>query len=606
MSLKVVISAAYKQVLDAFNRVNQGADQTGKKLKSIGGKGIFGEMSGGLKNLLGMFGVGWGAKYAIDQFRQLANELDHIGKTSRNLDMNTREFQAYAFAAERSGMSTDQLQMALRKLTKLSAEAAGGNASALKKFALLGISPDQLVGKSTAEQFELVADALNRVKDKAGIAQMFFEESGVAVVELAAHLKELKQEFYALGGGWSDSAIQAAENFNDSLTNCKNSLKAIVNELKMVEAAAAGLKMIENDIKYNNGYDDILARQNGYRRKIESQSKSDRRKSLNNFPVYGGAAAGTLGAVAGGVIGSIVSVIGSVVGAALGAALAGGVAYFGSKLLLGDRKMGDEVFGEAYEFDPNLFVESNAGNLSEEMEQKAQEYRLEAKRQMRQLSEDRAAARVSDGEFDNRIQKIKDLTKQADLAQKMANQLKEAEPEAAELASEQNNQLLADAISKSYEDAKKEAQEELEIQQLKYAGYEREAAILKEITKAKREAAKEGRELSTGELDAVAKGAGELFDTVRQMNNLEKKAGQPDGAPKDSRISRIPTPQELSDNVRRIGGNLADANYSRGMDIELQYAKESSLHLKNLNDKVDQIKTTINSAGGPSVVLERS
>lgn len=584
MSLKVVISAAYKQVLDAFNRVNQAADQTGKKLKSIGGKGIFGEMSGGLKNLLGMFGVGWGAKYAIDQFRQLANELDHIGKTSRNLDMNTREFQAYAFAAERSGMSTDQLQMALRKLTKLSAEAAGSNASALKKFAHLGISPDQLIGKSTAEQFELVADALNRVKDKAGIAQMFFEESGVAVVELAAHLKELKQEFIALGGGWSDSAIQAAENFNDSLTNCKNSLKAIVNELKMVEATTNALKYVENTIT-----DDAVEKKN---KRQDGYSRDNKGKGL---PVVG-AAAGALSAIA--VITAFVPGIGTIASLA---ALAGGAAlgYFGGKAA-------KDIINNPYEFDPNLFVESNAGNSSEEMEQKAQEYRLQAKKQMRQLSEDRAAGRVSDSEFDNRIQKIKDLTQQAKLAQEMANQLKEAEQEMAEVLPKENNNALAEATTKFYEDAKKEAQEELEIQQLKYAGYEREAAILKEITKAKREAAKEGRELSTEEIDAITKGAGELFDTVQQMNNLEKKAGQPDGTPKDSRISRMPTPQELSDNVRRIGGNLADANYSRGMDIELQYAKESSLHLKNLNDKVDQIKTTINSAGGPSVVLERS
>lgn len=592
MSLKVVISAAYKQVLDAFNRVNHGADQTGKKLKSIGGKGIFAEMSGGLKNLLGMFGVGWGAKYAIDQFRQLANELDHIGKTSRNLDMNTREFQAYAFAAERSGMSTDQLQMALRKLTKLSAEAAGGNASALKKFALLGISPDQLVGKSTAEQFELVADALNRVKDKAGIAQMFFEESGVAVVELAAHLKKLKQEFAALGGGWSDSAIQAAEQFNDSLTNCKTSLKAIVNELKLVETGAKALSHI-SELVSGDALTAMSKQKEGY----------DRQKQVSGvgktFGYYGTAAGATAATAIAFIPGVNLGALAFLATLATLGTIGGSIGYYSGKSF-------ENYLNDSYKFNPATFVKSNAGNQSEEMAQKAAEYRQEAKKQMRQLSEDRAAGRVSDSEFDNRIQKIKDLTQQAKLAQEMANQPKEAEQEMAEVLPKENNNALAEATTKFYEDAKKEAQEELEIQQLKYAGYEREAAILKEITKAKREAAKEGRELSTEEIDAITKGAGELFDTVQQMNNLEKKAGQPDGTPKDSRISRMPTPQELSDNVRRIGGNLADANYSRGMDIELQYAKESSLHLKNLNDKVDQIKTTINSAGGPSVVLERS
>lgn len=592
MSLKVVISAAYKQVLDAFNRVNQGADQTGKKLKRIGGKGIFGEMSGGLKNLLGMFGVGWGAKYAIDQFRQLANELDHIGKTSRNLDMNTREFQAYAFAAERSGMSTDQLQMALRKLTKLSAEAAGGNASALKKFALLGISPDQLVGKSTAEQFELVADALNRVKDKAGIAQMFFEESGVAVVELAAHLKELKQEFAALGGGWSDSAIQAAEQFNDSLTNCKTSLKAIVNELKLVETGAKAFRHI-SELVSGDALTAMSKQKEGYDRQKQVSGVG---KTFGYYGTAAGAAAATAIAFIPGVNLGALAFLATL--ATLGT-IGGSIGYYSGKSF-------ENYLNDSYKFNPATFVKSNAGNQSEEMAQKAAEYRQEAKKQMQQLSEDRAAARISDSEFDNRIQKIKDLTQQAKLAQEMANQLKEAEQEMAEVLPKENNNALAEATTKFYEDAKKEAQEELEIQQLKYAGYEREAAILKEITKAKREAAKEGRELSTEEIDAITKGAGELFDTVQQMNNLEKKAGQPDGTPKDSRISRMPTPQELSDNVRRIGGNLADANYSRGMDIELQYAKESSLHLKNLNDKVDQIKTTINSAGGPSVVLERS
>ena len=131
----------------------------------------------GLASVVGLGALGAMAKKS-------RNAADAIGKTADRLGLTTTALQTYHFAAEQSGMSTQQLEMSMQRFTRRAAEAANGTGAAKDTFKQLGIELRDSNGnlRSTEEMLAEVSDALAAIPDqgeRVRVAFKLFDSEGV-------------------------------------------------------------------------------------------------------------------------------------------------------------------------------------------------------------------------------------------------------------------------------------------------------------------------------------------------------------------------------------------------------------------------------------------
>jgi methyl-accepting chemotaxis protein len=103
-------------------------------------------------------------------------------------------------------VSFEQMTLAISTLERRFGDAAAGTQTYVNAFAQLGLSVEDLAGKTSAERFETVADAISRMATPAqqlAVSGKLFEEAGVKLVPLfqngAKGLKAMVAEARSLG-----------------------------------------------------------------------------------------------------------------------------------------------------------------------------------------------------------------------------------------------------------------------------------------------------------------------------------------------------------------------------------------------------------------------
>ncbi len=187
------------------------------------------------KFALGVAGVGSAALAAtklVTSFLNTAAELDKLGKTSDKLGVATERLIGLQFAAEQTGVNTDTLNMALQRMVRRVAEAAQGTGEAKGALIELGISAKQLNELAPDKQFELIADAMQRVdkqSDKVRLAMKLFDSEGVALVNTLAlgsqGLSQMHDEAARLGIAFDRDLVGAFERYNDAVFKLSKSMK---------------------------------------------------------------------------------------------------------------------------------------------------------------------------------------------------------------------------------------------------------------------------------------------------------------------------------------------------------------------------------------------
>lgn len=167
---------------------------------------------------------------------QIKKSLDYAGslaEVSRTLGLTTKDLQTFRFAASQSGIAQDQLEVGLRRLTVSMGKAELGSEAQAKAFKAIGISVDELKGKTTGDVFRLMADGLSKVTDRsqrAAIEMTLMGRTGSNLDNLlapgAARLNELAQAAQQLGIVLSDQQIQSAEETAHKLEAVKEVLAA--------------------------------------------------------------------------------------------------------------------------------------------------------------------------------------------------------------------------------------------------------------------------------------------------------------------------------------------------------------------------------------------
>jgi hypothetical protein len=169
----------------------------------------------GLSSLLSGAGI---AAYA----NKIINELDNIAKSAKSLGASAEFFQKLDFAAQRSGSSVDAASKALKRMTRVVSDAGNELATSIRTLNQLGLTYEDLKGKSVEDQFKMVAAALNSVEDsskKAALAQEIFGRAGADMINLVRDYERLAEEAEKAGFIISDQNVEAAEKFKDAMLN---------------------------------------------------------------------------------------------------------------------------------------------------------------------------------------------------------------------------------------------------------------------------------------------------------------------------------------------------------------------------------------------------
>jgi hypothetical protein len=158
-----------------------------------------------------------------------------LGEVSQQLGVTSKDLQVYRYAASQVGVSQDEMDAGLAKLTKSIGEADAGAKVQATTFRDLGISVRDVNGnvRTAGEIMPKLADALAQIKDPATRARIETELFGKAGQKLdtllaggSSAIDELRKAAADLGLVLSDDQIQNADKAADKLSEVKQVLEA--------------------------------------------------------------------------------------------------------------------------------------------------------------------------------------------------------------------------------------------------------------------------------------------------------------------------------------------------------------------------------------------
>jgi len=192
----------------------------------------FGVLVGSLKRLAGPLLALAAITKTLRGVGTSAEQLDKLGKTADQLNIDVSSLDALQFAAERSGVAVDKVGASLFTLQKRTGEAATGIGAAKVAFEQLGIDAAKFSELGIEEQITQLATAiasLESEEQQANISSALFgkgnaqdflkllQQGGDGIAELVAKGKELRTVT-------SDQTDLAAR-FEDAWTNAGRSIK---------------------------------------------------------------------------------------------------------------------------------------------------------------------------------------------------------------------------------------------------------------------------------------------------------------------------------------------------------------------------------------------
>ena len=179
-----------------------------------------------------------GTTALVNSATDVATFGDDISKTSIKLGMSTDSFQKWDYVMKLAGTSMEQSQMGFKTLTNSLDDAINGSKSAIEKFKAVGISIDDLAGKSREEVFEMVISSLQDMTDegkKAAAANDLLGRAGMNLMPLlqqsASDTRKLMEETETYGFILDDKAIQASVDYKDAMTRMDSTLTGVKNTL---------------------------------------------------------------------------------------------------------------------------------------------------------------------------------------------------------------------------------------------------------------------------------------------------------------------------------------------------------------------------------------
>jgi hypothetical protein len=188
-----------------------------------------GTIAAGIKGLVAGLSVG----LIIQAGKAALEYAGHLGELADTLGLTTKDLQTFSYAAGQVGISQEELEAGIQKLTISMGKAQLGSKAQVAAFDAIGISLDQLKGKDAGEVFRLIADKLQNVSDRsqrAAVEVALFGKAGAKLDNLLSgsqgRLSELSDAAERLGIVLSDEQIQKADATADKIAALQTVLKA--------------------------------------------------------------------------------------------------------------------------------------------------------------------------------------------------------------------------------------------------------------------------------------------------------------------------------------------------------------------------------------------
>ena len=178
-----------------------------------------------------MIALGGAAAGAVLQFGRLGDEVQ---KMSIRTGFSTESLSELRFAMEQAGTSIQGFEVGVRRMSGFIEDAKDGLATSTDAMDKLGVSVDDLKGKSPEEAFFTLANAMAGIEDeltKAALAQDIFGRSGTQLLPLLAEgadgIEKLRQEARDLGIVMDQETANKAAKMQDAINSAKQSMNGL-------------------------------------------------------------------------------------------------------------------------------------------------------------------------------------------------------------------------------------------------------------------------------------------------------------------------------------------------------------------------------------------
>jgi hypothetical protein len=215
----------------------------GRSLKTVT-KSIF-SMKTALVGVAGLAGIGL-------MVRSSLKLVDANKKLADRLGLTTQQLAGYELASVLAGESVETVQSAFQKLSKNIYEASRNLGTAVYGLDRLNLEAKTLMTMSFDDQIKLISDRISDLStqsEKLGVASQLFGRAGMVMVNMldlgADGLSKMQQEALKLGIALSSASAKGIEDFNDSLSSFKFTLRGIANSLT-AELAPAMQKITDS------------------------------------------------------------------------------------------------------------------------------------------------------------------------------------------------------------------------------------------------------------------------------------------------------------------------------------------------------------------------
>lgn len=217
-------------ITSRFAKVQTGFGSFQKKMSGIQ-DGIF-----NLKGMLVGLGVYEFGKKIVEGAMAVAESGEKIALTSKRLGISAQTFKELKYAADLKGIDVDSLTSGLDKLNKNvgGLKLGIGPLNMLLKKTDPGLRNQLRTAKDTGQAFEIVAQAMDRIKDptkRAVLATAAFGKGGMPMINMmndgVEGLEKLRKEASKYGSAITNEAVEKQEKFIESYKRMNYAISGI-------------------------------------------------------------------------------------------------------------------------------------------------------------------------------------------------------------------------------------------------------------------------------------------------------------------------------------------------------------------------------------------
>ena len=217
--------------LSASNvRLRRDLDQAARRTRMFtrGAQGEYRRLNASIRNATRSF-LAFSAALGVGQVLRTTDELL---KLSQATSLTFEEFQRLQFALAQTGIQAPQLARGIARMSQSIDELTSGSGAAFDAFERLGVSLEDVTGRNTQEQFNIITDALRGVEDittRTALAADLF--GGRLATSLGPALTLTTEQLAELGDSINTIGLDDArtiEAFNDQIADLGRSVTRLL------------------------------------------------------------------------------------------------------------------------------------------------------------------------------------------------------------------------------------------------------------------------------------------------------------------------------------------------------------------------------------------